>query len=74
MQADSRFHALLLITCEDGLVQSIPESVGTGQISVTAKNKRRFLSLTNLFELNAVGVDSLELLLRLKLPRGLRPF
>lgn len=57
---DSRLHTSLLIMCEGGLVQSIPESVGTGQISVTAKSKSRFLSLASLFELSAVGVDTLE--------------
>lgn len=43
MEVDSRFYTLLLITCEDGLIQSIPEPVGTGQISMTAQNKSRFL-------------------------------
>lgn len=43
MEVDSRFYTLLLIMCEDGLIQSIPEPVGTGQISMTAQNKSRFL-------------------------------
>lgn len=36
MEVERKFYTLLLITCEDWPMQSIPEPVGTGQISVRA--------------------------------------
>lgn len=43
MEVVRKFYTLPLITCEDWPMQSIPEPVGTGQISMAAQNKSRFL-------------------------------